>query len=132
MVYLQPVIRHRTNCLRPVRSGVGNMPERPEAVQSLADLLEHLGAPHRLPEDWIILCDNDDLCLMPRQSAKRLLAAAKNETARRWLRERFDPSEMDLELSQEREDDDPEGEFDESLLKQRAVNSIDDVVSMVN
>jgi Meiotically up-regulated gene 113 len=108
------------------------MPERLEAVQSLADLLEHLGAPHRLPEDWIILCDNDDLRLMPRQSAKRLLAAAKKETARRWLRERFDPSEMDLELSQEQEDDDLVEDFDEGLLKQRAVNSIDDVVLTVN
>ncbi|HTB03168.1 MAG TPA: GIY-YIG nuclease family protein [Bradyrhizobium sp.] len=108
------------------------MPERLETVQSLADLLEHLGAPHRLPEDWIILCDNDDLRLMPRQAAKRLLTAAKRETARRWLRERFDPSEMDLELSQEREDDNPTDEFDERLLKQRAVTSIDDVVSTVN
>lgn len=108
------------------------MSETLEAVQSLADLLEHLGAPHHLPEDWIILCDNDDLRHMGRQAAKRLLAAAKKEAARRWLWQRFDPSEMDLELSQECDDDDPTEEFDERLLKQRAINSIDDVVSTVN
>jgi Meiotically up-regulated gene 113 len=108
------------------------MPGGPEAVQSLADTLERLGAPHRLPEDWILLCDDDDLRHMRRQSAKRLLAEAKRETARRFLYERFDPGEMDLELSQEREDDDPTEEFDERLLKQRAVNSIADVVSTVN
>ena len=107
------------------------MSERLKAVQSLADLLEHFGAPHGLPEDWIILCDNDDLRHMPRQSAKKLLAQAKKETARRWLWQRFDPSEMDLELSQEREDDDPMEEFDERLLKQRAIDSIDDVVSTI-
>jgi hypothetical protein len=115
-----------------IRSGVEDILERPEAVQSLADTLERLGAPHRLPEDWIILCDDDHLRHMRRQSAKRLLAGAKKETARRWLCERFDPSEMDLELSQERDDEDPTEEFDERLLKQRAVNSIDDVVSTVN
>ena len=108
------------------------MPERPDAVQSLADTLERLGAPFELPEDWILLCDNDDLRHMPRQSAKRLLAAAKKEAAHRWLRERFDPSEMDLELSQERDYNEPTDEFDERLLKQRAINSIDDVVSTVN
>lgn len=108
------------------------MLESPEAVQSLADTLERLGAPHRLPEDWIILCDDDDLRHMRRRSAKKLLAEAKKETARRFLCERFDPSEMDLELSQEREDHDPTDEFDERLLKQRAVNSIDDVVSTIN
>ncbi len=108
------------------------MLERPEAVQSLADDLERLGAPLGLPEDWIILCDHDDLRNLRRQSAKRLLAAAKKETARRWLCERFDPSEMDLELSQEREDDDVAEELDERLLKQRAVSSIGDVVSTVS
>ena len=108
------------------------MPEGPEAVQSLADTLERLGAPFELPEDWILLCDNDDLRHMPRQPAKRLLAAAKKEAAHRWLRERFDPSEMDLELSQELDDDAPTNEFDERSLKQRAINSIEDVVSTVN
>jgi hypothetical protein len=108
------------------------MLEIAQAVQSLADDLERLGAPLGLPEDWIILCDHDDLRNLRRQSAKRLLKAAKKETARRWLCERFDPSEMDLELSQEREDEYPAEEFDEKLLKQRAVNSIDDVVSTVN
>jgi hypothetical protein len=108
------------------------MPESLEAVQSLADLLEQLGAPHHLPEDWIILCDNDDLRHMGRQAAKRLLAHAKRETARRWLWQRFDPSEMDLELSQERDEADPTEEFDERLLKQRAIDSIDDVVSTIN
>ena len=107
-------------------------PRGQEAVQSLADTLERLRAPFELPEDWILLCDNDDLRHMPRQSAKRLLAAAKKEAAHRWLRERFDPSEMDLELSQERDDDAPTNEFDERSLKQRAINSIEDVVSTVN
>ena len=65
-------------------------------------------------------------------SRQRLLAAAKKETARRWLCERFDPSEMDLELSQEREDDDVAEGLDERLLKQRAVSSIGDVVSTVS
>ena len=106
--------------------------EGPEAVQSLANDLERFGAPLGLPEDWIILSDHDDFRNLRRPLAKRLLAVAKKETARRWLRERFDSSEMDLELSQEREDDDPAEEFDEGLLKQRAVNSIEDVVSAVN
>ena len=104
----------------------------PEAVPSLADDLERLGAPLALPEDWIILCDHDDLSNLRRQPARRILAAAKKETARRWLCERFDSSEMDVEPSQEREDDDPADEFDESLLKQRAVNSIEGVASSVN
>jgi hypothetical protein len=132
MVYLALAIRFQAKDFTPIRVGAGDMPERPEAVQSLADTLERLGAPFHLPEDWILLCDNDDLRHMPRQSAKRLLAAAKKEAAHRWLRERFDPSEMDLELSQERDDDEPTDEFEERLLKQRAINSIDDVVSTVN
>jgi hypothetical protein len=108
------------------------MLERAQAVRLLADTLERLGAPLGIPEDWIMLCDDDDLRLMPRQSAKKLLAQAKKETARRWLWERFDPTEMDLELSQEREDDNATEEFEERLLKQRAVNSIDDVVLTVS
>jgi hypothetical protein len=104
----------------------------PEAVQWLADDLERLGAPLGLPEDWIILCDHDDLRNLRRQSAKRLLAAAKKETARRWLCERFGPDEVDLELAQEREDDDVSEELDERLLKQRAVNSIGEVVSTLS
>jgi hypothetical protein len=108
------------------------MIDKVQAVQSLADDLERLGAPLGLPEDWIILCDHDDLQHMPRQSAKRLLTQAKKETARRWLWERFDPTELDLELSQEDEEDDGAEEFDERRLKQHAVNSIDEVVSRVN
>ncbi|RXH28624.1 hypothetical protein XH99_14450 [Bradyrhizobium nanningense] len=107
------------------------MSENAEAVQALANLLEHLGAPWRLPEDWIILCDNDDLRHMPRTAAKKLLAKAKKETARRWLLDRFDPSEMDLELSEEAEGGDGTEEFDDRQLKQRAISSIDDVVSTV-
>jgi Meiotically up-regulated gene 113 len=108
------------------------MIDKAQAVQSLADDLERLGAPLRLPEDWIILCDHDDLQHMPRQLAKRLLTQAKKETARRWLWERFDPTELDLELSQEDEEDDGAEEFDERRLKQHAVNSIDEVVSTLN
>jgi Meiotically Up-regulated Gene 113 (MUG113) protein len=108
------------------------MLEKAQTVQALADTLERLGAPLGLPEEWIILCDDDDLQHMQRQSAKRLLVQAKRETARRWLWQRFDPTEMDLELSQEREDDDLSEEFDERLLKQHALNSIDDVVSTVD
>jgi hypothetical protein len=107
------------------------MLERDEAVEALADTLMGLGAPFTLPEDWIILCDNDDLRHMPRTAAKKLLAKAKNETARRWLWERFDPSEMEMEHSEESEDGDRTEEFDDKLLKQRAINSIDDVVSTV-
>lgn len=106
------------------------MLEKEEAVEALADTLMGLGAPFSLPEDWIILCDNDDLRHMPRTAAKKLLAKAKKETARRWLWERFDPSEIDLKLSEELEDGGTE-EFDDRLLKQRAINSIDDVVSTV-
>jgi hypothetical protein len=108
------------------------MIDKVQAVQSVADDLERLGAPLRLPEDWTIFCDHDDLQQMPRQSAKRLLTQAKKEAARRWLWERFDPTEMDLELSQEREEDDGAEELDERLLKQHAVNSINEVVSGVN
>jgi hypothetical protein len=108
------------------------MLERVDAVQPLADGLERLGAPLRLPEDWILLCDNDDLLHMPHRLAKALLAEAKKETAHRWLCERFDPGEIELELFQERDDGDPTEEFDETLVKQRAVNMIDDVVSTVN
>jgi hypothetical protein len=124
-------IRDPAKDFRPIGRGVGDMLEKSDVVQLLADNLERLGAPLRLPEDWIILSDDDDLCSLPRPMAKRLLAAAKKEAACRWLRERFDPSEMDLELSQDREDDKPTEEFDERLLKQRAVDSIDDVLSMV-
>ncbi|TWC00222.1 hypothetical protein FBZ93_10514 [Bradyrhizobium macuxiense] len=74
------------------------MQETEQAIQALADRLERLGAPLSLPEDWIILCDDDDLRHMPRTMAKRLLAKAKKETARRWLYVRFDPSDMDWEL----------------------------------
>jgi len=102
-----------------------------EGVQALADTLARLGAPFSLPEDWIILCDNDDLRYLPRAEAKKLLARAKKETARRWLFERFDPSEMERELSEDTEDGDCPEEFDDKLLKQRAINSIDDVVSTV-
>jgi hypothetical protein len=107
------------------------MAESSEAVYALANVLEHLGAPWGLPEDWIILCDNDDLRPMPRAAAKRLLAKAKKETARRWLFGRFDPSETDLELSEESERGDGTEIFDDRLLRQRAINSIDDVVSTV-
>jgi hypothetical protein len=107
------------------------MLETAQAVQLLAGDLERLGAPFGLPEDWIMLCDHDDLRNLRRQSAKKLLKAAKKEATRRWLHERFDPSEMDAELSQECEDDDLADEFDERLLKQRAIDSIDDVVSTV-
>ncbi|XFF02419.1 GIY-YIG nuclease family protein (plasmid) [Bradyrhizobium guangxiense] len=107
------------------------MAESAEAVYALAATLEHLGAPWGLPEDWIILCDNDDLRHMPRTAAKKLLAKAKKETARRWLLDRFDPSEMDLELSDDSEGNDGSEAFDDGLLKQRAINSIDDVVSTV-
>ncbi|MCP3476109.1 GIY-YIG nuclease family protein [Bradyrhizobium sp. CCGUVB1N3] len=100
-----------------------------EAVQALANLLEHLGAPFTLPEDWIILCDNNDLKHMPRAKAKQLLAKAKKETARRWLAARFDPSDMEQELF---EDSGDESEvFDDRQLKQRAINSIDDAVSTI-
>lgn len=107
------------------------MLEREEAVEWLAGILVSLGAPFGLPEDWIILCDTDDLRDMPRTAAKTLLAKAKKEAARRWLWERFDPSEMELELSEESEDGEGTEEFDDKLLKQRAIHSIDDVVSMV-
>lgn len=107
------------------------MLERDEAVEALADTLMGLGAPFTLPEDWIILCDNDDLRHIPRTAAKKLLRKAKKETARRWLWERFDPSEMEMELSEESEDGDGTEDFHEKLLKQRAINSIDDVVSTV-
>lgn len=107
------------------------MAESAEGVYALADVLEQLGAPWGLPEDWIILCDNDDLRHMPRAAAKRLLAKAKKETARRWLFGRFDPSEMDLELTEESEGGDGTEVFDDRLLKQRAIISIDDVVSTV-
>jgi len=108
------------------------MLEGREAIQSLADTLERFGAPFRLPEDWILLCDDDNLRHMPRQSAKKMLSEAKKETARRWLYERFDPNEMDLELSQDSDDDDLAQEFDGRQLKQRAINSIDDAVSTIN
>lgn len=107
------------------------MAESAEAVYALADLLEHLGAPWSLPEDWIILCDNDDLHHMPRAAAKRLLAKAKKETARRSLSGRFDPTEMELELSEESEGGDGSEISDDRALKQRAINSIDDVVSTI-
>ncbi|MCA1396120.1 GIY-YIG nuclease family protein [Bradyrhizobium sp. BRP56] len=107
------------------------MLEREKAVEALADTLMGLGAPFALPEDWIILCDNDDLRHMPQAAAKKVLAKAKKETARRWLRERFHPSEMDMELSEESEGGDGTEEFDDKPLKQRAINSIDDVVSSV-
>jgi hypothetical protein len=74
----------------------------------------------------------DDLRLVRRSSAKKLLAKAKKEAARRWLHVRFDPTEMVMELSQEREDDDCTVDFDERLLKQRAVDSIDDVMSTID
>jgi hypothetical protein len=127
--------------------------EDDQAVQLLADTLEKLGAPLGLPEDWIVLCDHDDLRFMRRPAAKKLLARAKRETARRWLHARFDPSEMQLELSEECDCGDVTSEFDfaemelelsegcdsggdtsdfeDGLLKQRAVKSIDDVVSEI-
>jgi hypothetical protein len=108
------------------------MLESAQAVQLLADTLERLGAPLELPEDWIILSDSDDLRLMRRQPAKRLLAQAKRETARRWIYERFDPTEMEQELSEERDDDDLAVDVDERLLKQRAINSIDEIVSTID
>jgi len=108
------------------------MLEEAQAVKALADDLERLDAPFRLPEDWIILCDDDNLRHMSRQAAKKLLTQAKKETARRWLWNHFDPTEMDLELSEQREDEDFVEDFDDRLLKQHAVNSIDDVVSTVN
>ncbi|WP_168193285.1 GIY-YIG nuclease family protein [Bradyrhizobium sp. NAS96.2] len=107
------------------------MPEVTEAVQALADTLEHLGAPFSLPEDWVILCDNDDLRHMSRSKAKQLLGKAKKETARRWLAGRFDPSEMDQELSEESGCSDESQVFDDGQLKQRAITSIDDAVSTV-
>jgi hypothetical protein len=107
------------------------MLERAPAVQLLADTLERLGAPFGLPEDWILLSDDDDLRFMRRPAAKKLLAEAKKETVRRWLHERLDPSEMDLELCEECEGSDHTVEFDDTSLKQRAIDSIDDVVSTV-
>lgn len=106
------------------------MLESDQAVQLLADTLERLGAPLGLPEDWIILTDNDDLRLMQRSTAKKLLAQAKRETAHRWLCERFDPSEVELEL-QEEDDADETLEYDDKLLKQQALKSIGDVFSLV-
>lgn len=107
------------------------MQDADQAIQALADRLQRLDAPFSLPEDWILLCDDDDLRRMPQTAAKQLLAKAKKETARRWLYARFDPSDMDMELFEESECvDDTEG-FDEKRLKQRALNSIDDVVSTV-
>jgi Meiotically up-regulated gene 113 len=108
------------------------MPETADAIHALADTLANLGAPYALPEDWIILCDNDDLCHMPRTAARKLLAQAKKETARRWLYERFDPSEMDRELSEDVEYGADAEEFDDRQLKRHAINSIDDVMSTVN
>ncbi|MEN3349894.1 MAG: hypothetical protein V7632_3529 [Bradyrhizobium sp.] len=102
-----------------------------EAVQVLVNTLEHLGAPFSLPEDWIILCDNDDLKHMPRAKAKQLLAKAKKETARRWLAARFDPGDMEQELFEESECGDENEVFDYRQLKQRAINSIDDAVSTI-
>lgn len=117
------------------------MLEKEQAIQALADRLERFDAPLSLPEDWIILCDDDDLRNMSRAAAKALLARAKKETARRWLYARFDPTDMDLELFEESEcSDDTQVDdtqvddtqvFDDKLLKQRALNSIDDVVSTV-
>lgn len=107
------------------------MPEMTEAVHALADELEHLGAAFSLPEDWIILSDNDDLRHMPRTKAKQLLAKAKKEAARRWLSARFDPSEMEQELFEESESSGETEAFDDRQLRQRAINSIDDVVSTV-
>lgn len=74
------------------------MLEKEQAIQALADRLKRFDAPLSLPEDWIILCDDDDLRNMSRAAAKALLARAKKETARRWLYARFDPTDMDLEL----------------------------------
>jgi hypothetical protein len=105
------------------------------AVQLLADTLERLGAPLTVPEDWIMLCDDDDLRFMRRSEAKKLLAQAKKETARRWLYERFDSSAMELELSQDGEESDEfeeSDDFDERALKRKAIDSIDDVVRMVS
>lgn len=68
---------------------------------------------------------------MSRAAAKALLARAKKETARRWLYARFDPTDMDLELFDESECSDDTRVSDDKLLKQRALNSIDDVVSTV-
>lgn len=107
------------------------MPERDEAVEALAAILVELGAPFGLPEDWILLCDNDDLRAMPRTAAKKLLAKAKKETARRCLWERFDPADMDLELVEEAEGSHRTEEFDDRQLKQHAIHLIDDVVSTV-
>ncbi|GLH77046.1 hypothetical protein SSBR45G_19540 [Bradyrhizobium sp. SSBR45G] len=104
------------------------MPEPSEAVEALSETLERLGAPDSLPEDWILLCDTDDLRDLPRAAAKKLLAKAKKETARRWLWNRFDPAEMEQELSDNEIDD---TEIDDRLVKQHAIRSIDDVVSMV-
>lgn len=107
------------------------MQETERAIQALADMLQRLDAPLSLPEDWIILCDDNDLRHMPRTAAKQLLAKAKKETARRWLYTRFDPSDMDLELFEDSECADDAEDFDERRLKQHAINSIDDVVSTV-
>ncbi|MCA1363414.1 hypothetical protein I6F14_23720 [Bradyrhizobium sp. IC3069] len=59
------------------------------------------------------------------------MAKAKKETARRWLYEHFDPSEMDRELSEDIEYGADTEEFDHKQLKRHALNSIDDVVSTV-
>ncbi|WP_076861316.1 GIY-YIG nuclease family protein [Bradyrhizobium mercantei] len=107
------------------------MDESTQTVQALADTLEHLGAPYSLPEDWIILCDHDDLRHMPRTVAKRLLAKAKKETARRWMYAHFDPSDIEEELFEDSACSD-ENEVDDRLLKQRAIDSIDDVMSSVH
>lgn len=107
------------------------MLKKEQAIQALADRLKHFDAPLSLPEDWIILCDDDDLRNMSSAAAKALLARAKKETARRWLCARFDPTDMDLELFEKSECSDDTQVFDDKLLKQRALNSIDDVVSTV-
>ncbi|MCL8489068.1 GIY-YIG nuclease family protein [Bradyrhizobium denitrificans] len=105
------------------------MSEPSEDVEALSQTLEHLGAPDSLPEDWIILCDADDLRDLPRAAAKRLLAKAKKETAHRWLWNRFHPAEMEQELSDDDAFDDTD--LDDRQLKQHAIKSIDDVASMV-
>lgn len=104
--------------------------EKEQAVQVLADALERLGAPFGLPEDWILLSDDDDLRFIRRPAAKKILAQAKKETARRWLFARFDAGELELELLEDYEGE-GDAEFEERLLKQRAVASIDNVVSQI-
>jgi len=51
--------------------------EKEQAIWALADRRERFDTPLSLPKDWIILCDDDDLCNMSMAAAKALLARTK-------------------------------------------------------